>query len=164
VKRYPYNLRVNFNLYANSERPLTDFFLNKFPKDYYLREKAYKNVYDIVVFGGGILVFYHIMNEAGLRNLIDFMFLPLFGLVLRYILSFLLIGIEGRCRKVYLRAMDVMNNGIFLVRKPEKGEDVIGGIDEDDEDNALPVETVVKNFDSGSGSLEPLTADVGPTH
>lgn len=166
VRRFPYSIRVNFNLYANSERPLTDFFINKFPKDYALRERAYKYIYDLVVFGGGIAAFIHIINVAEFSDALNFLLLPLAGLTLRYALSLALLIIEMRCRRLYLKTVDVMNNGIFLIRSKDEAPEETG-IEEDDEETAAE-EPVLKNFGSDGGPCafgpDPSTAKVGETH
>lgn len=116
LRRFPYIIRANYNLYSASDKPLTDYIGVRHynERDYALREKTIKYLYDFVLITVAVITIIHIMNVWNIFIVFRYLTVILFAILLRYILMGSMMYREIKAKKLYLSAVDLMANGIFL--------------------------------------------------
>lgn len=116
VRHFPYILRANFSIFTNSNKPLTDYINDRCysRRDHYTRERVIRYIFDFVMVSGAIITFINVMDYYGVFYAVKFLITVLIFIVLRYILIGNLMVREIVGKKRYLKALDLMANGIFL--------------------------------------------------
>lgn len=116
VRWFPFAVRANFSLYNSYRKNIREYINeNSFTsRDYAIRERLVKCIYDFVLGAGALLVFIYMAQRYDLFDSLRYLWIVPFGLIARYIIVGLMLYSEVRGRKVFLKAIDLMVNGIFL--------------------------------------------------
>ena len=126
IKHYPYVLRASFLLFTSQDKPLTDFINDKSfnSRDYAIREKAIKYIYDSVVFIGALLSFVSLFKAWGIFEASKVIgLLVIVAIICRYIIMGSILIREIAAKKLFIKAVDLMANGIFIVDKSNEIDD-----------------------------------------
>lgn len=157
MKKFPYIIRANFSLYSNSDKHLTEFIDEKCYnyRDYSIRERLIKYIYDFVMITGAIITFIDILNAWGLFVAIRTLFTLLGAFVLRYILMGIMMLREILSKKNYYKAIDLMSNGTFLPnKKNDNNSELEAQIDEF-------LDNVSSNIDNSNAKIKRVSDNTG---
>lgn len=135
IRRYPYAVRANFSLYTSSDNHLEQYLNERqnLSREFSARAKVIKTLFDLVIGISGLIALIYLAVVKGFETIYLAPFVVV-GYILRNILMSGVLLREISSKNYYLRALDLMYNGIFLPKKSVVYDNHIEEIANEDED------------------------------
>lgn len=123
VRRFPYNIRASFSLYTSSTKHLEEYVSEKYNsfRDYSSRERVIISLYEVIIGIASIVMLVYLFFTKGFVAIYLMLFL-LLGIILKKILVSEMLLKEIKAKKYFVRALDLMYNGMFLPNHSEQSQ------------------------------------------